>query len=150
MAYISPVKGETLKILVGDGESPTEAFTVQALVNISTSIDLNANVETEELVDLANLGAAGLQSTTVSSVTLTVTGEGTVHKANQLTWLEWMKSGLPKNVIIKQDSPAADGGWMIEASMLLTQFNMSGERRKNAKGQITLIADGEWTVGENA
>lgn len=146
MARINPVKGETIVIQVGDGNTPVEAFTVQALINESTTLDMDADVETEELVDLADLSVPGLKTTTVTSVSLVLNGEGTVHKANQKYWMDWMKSGAAKNCIITQLSPPEDGGWKIDASLLLTKFSMQANRRKNTTGQVTLMADGDWTV----
>lgn len=139
MAIINPVLGEQLLVQIGDGSSP-EKYTAPNLINTTRGISLSTSTETEELIDLADQSAPATTVRYVKSVDLKIDGAGMVHKSDVLTWLNWAKSGAVKNAKV------TDGTWTITGAFVLTDFKISGERRKASECQITLEAAGAFTI----
>lgn len=139
---IKPLFGEKIIILVGDGASPTEVFTAPAMINTSRGLTFSTSTESDELIDLNNQSAPASMVRRVKSVDLKLDGAGMVHADDVKTWLDWAAAGTIKNVKI-QDA----GKWSITVPMVLTNFQISGDRVKSSECQITLEQADVPTIG---
>jgi hypothetical protein len=143
MARIDPLFGQQLVIQVGNGAQP-EVFTMPSLINSSRGLSISTAVESDELIDLADQSAPAEMVRRVKSTDIKVDGAGMVHKPDVIKYLQWAKSGLPRNVKV------TDGTWTLTGPMVLTSFQISGERLKSAESQMTLEQAGEMTLVPNA
>lgn len=141
MSRIMPVMGETIIVKIGNGATP-EVFSAPTLINTSRSLSFTASTETDTLVDLADQSAPAVTVRTVTSTDFKVDGEGMVNKGDVYEYLAWVQSGEARNVQI------IDGTFKIEGPVVLTSFQVTGERVKASTCQITLEQAGEMTVTE--
>lgn len=143
MAYIQPVFGQQLTIQVGNGASP-EVFSAPHLINTTRGLSFSTAAESDELIDLADQGAPAQMVRRVKSVDIKIDGAGMVHKPSVLEFMQWVKSGLPKNVKV------SDGSWTLTGPVLLTSFQITGDRLKSAECQLTFEQAGEMTLNPSA
>lgn len=143
MATITPLLGEQLLIQLGDGATP-EKYSAPALINTTRGITFSTSTETEELIDLADQSAAAVTARFAKAVDWKIDGAGMVSKPDLKEYLLWSKSPKARNVKV---SDAATGAtWTVTGSAILTQLQVSGERRKASTVQISLESAGDWTV----
>ncbi|HEY0011557.1 MAG TPA: phage tail tube protein [Allosphingosinicella sp.] len=139
MAYISPVLGDQLLVKIGDGAA-TEVFTHPALINTSRGVSFSTNVESDELVDLADQSAPAQTVRRVRSTDCKIDGAGMLHAPDTKEWLDWAQGGEIKNIKV------TDGNWVITGPFVLTSFQVTGERLKSSTCQITLEQAGAVTI----
>lgn len=143
MALIQPLFGQQIVIQVGNGASP-EVFAAPNLINTSRGMAFSTAVESDELVNLADQSAPAQMVRRIKSTDFKVDGAGMVHKPDVLAYLQWVTSGLPKNVKV------TDGTWTITGPFVLTSFQVTGERLKSSECSISLEQAGELTITPNA
>lgn len=139
MARITSLKGHEILIKLGDGADP-EVFTHPNLINSERGLEFTTDMESGELVDLADLGAPAVTTQYPKSHSLTVSGSGVTHQSDVLEWAQWWKSGDSKNVKIYA------ANCVVTTSMRISSFKISGDRTAQATNEITLVSDGEITV----
>lgn len=143
MATITPLLGEQLLIQLGNGASP-EVFSAPALINTTRGITFSTSTESEELIDLADQSAAAITARYAKAVDWKIDGAGMVSKADLKEYLLWSRTPKARNV--KVTDAATGASWTMTGSALLTQLQVSGERRKASTVQISLESAGDWTV----
>lgn len=139
MAYINPTFGHQLTVMLGNGASP-EVFSAVNLINTTRSITFSTSTETDELVDLADQSAPAQTVRRVKSTDIKIDGAGMVSKADVAEWVEFWQEGKPRNVKF------SDGTITVTGPMVLSSFQVSGERTKTAENTITLEQAGAMTV----
>lgn len=143
MSLIQPLFGQQLVIQVGDGASP-EVFSAPSLINTTRGLTISTAVESDELVDLADQGAPAQMVRRVKSTDIKIDGAGMVHKPDVLKYMQWTKSGAVKNVKV------TDGNWVLTGPVILSSFQITGERLKSSECQMTFEQAGEMTLTPSA
>lgn len=146
MAILQPVLGEYIEIQLGNGASP-EVFAHDIIINDSRSLSLTTNVEADELPDTADLSAPGQMVRRVRSLDLKVDGSGKLAKDSAYEWLERMIAGEIVNVKITQ---VGAEGWTITVPMVITSFQITGQRVKVAEASLTLEMANAFVLTKNA
>lgn len=139
MTTINPVLGAKVLVKVGDGAQP-EVFAHPAVINTSRAITGTVNVETDELVDLADQEAIAQTARRARSIDWKIDGAGLIDDEDTLEWLQWVGAGTSKNIIV------TDGNFKISGPFILTSFSITGERTKLVECQITLECSGPVAV----
>lgn len=143
MAIITPLLGEQLLIQVGNGASP-EVYSAPALINTTRGITWSTSTESEELIDLADQSATAITARYAKATDWKIDGAGMVSKADLKEYLLW--AATPKARSIKVTDAATGASWTMTGSAILTQLQVSGERRKASTVQISLESAGAWTI----
>jgi hypothetical protein len=143
MALIQPLFGQQLVIQVGNGATP-EVFSAPSLINTTRGLSISTSVESDELVDLADQGAPAQMVRRVKSTDIKIDGAGMVHKPAVLEHMQWVKSGAIKNVKV------TDGAWTLTGPVILSSFQITGERLKSSECQMTYEQAGEMTLAPSA
>jgi hypothetical protein len=140
MPAITPVIGYQMTVAIGNGATPTEVFAHPILINTSRGVTFAASTESDELVDTVNQALPATTVSRVSATSVKIDGAGMLHAADVKTYLDWIASGLPKNV------KCTMGNAIVTVPMNLTNFQVSAERMKTAEVQITMEQAGAYTI----
>ena len=134
MSFVDVANGETILVQIGDGEDP-EVFAHDCLINAERGITLTANAISQMVprCDDPSLPAKTVRS--IESTDSSVSGGGKMHASSVKTWMDWLKSGLPKNIRTKHNET---GSWQVAGSYLLTSFAVTGTPKNHAEVQVTL------------
>lgn len=149
MADVGIIEGEKLLIKVGDGGAP-EVFTHPCLINTTRGFSLKTNMTETEVADCADQSLPAKIVRKAKSIDFEVSGAGKVDKTSVLAYVQWWKSAVAKNVEITQDVTGAEGGFKIAVPMILSSFNVKGERGDYQDVDITLVPAGVAVVTANA
>lgn len=146
MTAVKSMNGTKLLVQIGDGASP-EVFTHDCLINTERSVQFSSDTNQTVIPDCDNPDAPGWKETMVDGLSASVTGAGMLHTASVADWFAWFASGAPKNVRIKNDVSAANGGGYWSGAFLLTAFEETGARNDKATVSVTLTSTGAitWT-----
>lgn len=149
MADVGVVAGEDLLIKIGDGGSP-ETFTHPCAINTSRGFQWSTTESTTEVADCSTPGNPAYTDRRIKAYDLVVSGAGVYDKASTYAFVTWVQSGAAKNVKIYQNLTGANGGYVITVSMVLTDFNVTGNRGDRQECTLTLKAAGKPVVAANA
>lgn len=138
MAYINPIMGHQLVVMLGNGASP-EVFTAVNVINTSRSITFTVNTETEELVDLEDQSAPAQTVRSVKSSDCKIDGAGMASKEDVGEWIAFAQGG-------KRNIKVTDGTNTITGPFILTSFQLGGERTKTVENTLTLEQAGALDV----
>ena len=146
MTAVKTMVGEKLLIQIGDGGTP-EVFAHDCLINLDRGIQNSADVTDVIVPDCDDPSAPAWKQVFKDGLQIQISGAGVLHTASLETWFNWMNSDTEKNVRIKFDVSAANGGGHIAGAFKLTQFNVSGSRKNNSTVDVTLVSHGScaWT-----
>lgn len=134
-------------IALGDGATPTEAFTRPCAL-ASRTFTLTGTPAEVNLLDCADESLPMWTSREISIMSGTVAGEGTLDPDDLETWREWMLSAEVKNARIMLDLPVADGGGYYEGPFVLTTFeNVSSKENGTVTFSLEMMSAGTitWT-----
>ena len=134
MSFVDVANGETILVQVGDGEDP-EVFAHDCLINAERGITLTANTIAQVVPNCTNPSAPGKTVRSVESIDSTISGGGKMHSSSVKTWMDWLNSGLPKNIRVKHN---VTGSWQVAGSYLLTSFSANGTPKNHSECQVTL------------
>lgn len=131
-----------MQILVGDGGTPAEQFSV---VCGMTSKGVNRSAQTSSTVvpDCADEDAPAWEEKAVNSLSVTISGSGVWAAENHGVFMEWFYSGLPKNIKVRHLNAAPGTPEYEEGSALLTALNNTVERGGKVQAEITIEFDGQ-------
>lgn len=141
--YPSKVKGGYVAVYMGDGATPTEAFTKLCGLNtrsftdqINTSDNFNTDCSDPEAVPFRSLDTTGRQAD--------ISGSGVYNRA-QIALLR-AAVGQVKNYRFAISEPAADNiddGWYAGA-FVLTNLQVNGEDGSYTQASLTFQSDGPY------
>lgn len=140
MAYNESVRGHEILVQIKNGATWTHAN----LINASRGITFSTEVETDDLVDLADQSAPAMRARTVTTLDVKIDGSGKIVPEETIEWLNRWKAGK------SFECRVTDGYVVIEGKFVLTNFALSADRTKLGENTITLEQDGEVTVAEVA
>lgn len=142
MSFIDVANGENILVQIGDGATP-EVFAHDCLINGDRSISLTASTVTNVVPRCDDPSAPGKTVRSVDATDSTISGGGKMHASSVKTWMDWLKSGLPKNVRVKNNTT---GSWQVAGSYLLTACTPTGVPKTNAEVTVTLEQADDFTV----
>lgn len=145
----TPVKamnGEQLLVQIGDGGSP-ETFVHDCLINTDRGIQFQSNT-TDSLVPFCDEPESpGWLERSKDGLNATISGAGMLHTTSVKDWFLWYKSDDTKTVRVRVNVTGANGGGWWQGEFLLTEFQVTGQRKEKATVSVTLLSSGEvtWT-----
>lgn len=142
MAEVDVFNGSKILIRIGDGATPTEAFAHPCLINSSRSVQESATTVDSVVPDCADPDAPAWTQREKDALSVTITGEGLVNKADVAAYQAWLRQAANKNVQYTVD----DNTTNMQGAFHLTEFQVSGERKEKAQVSITLVSDGAVTT----
>ena len=147
MTAVKTLPGESLLIQIGDGATPTEAFTHDCLINLDRSFTLGADVTDIVVPDCDDPASAGFKERFIDGISGDISGSGVLHTASVETWFNWLVSADAKNVRVKIDVSGALGGGYFSFAAKLSSFSITGTRKNNSTCEVTLVSHGTitWT-----
>ncbi len=126
MARPTTLRGSKLLIQIGDGASPTEAFTAPCALT-TKGLNLAASANEFNVPDCTDPDAPSWTERVISALSGSVSGSGTLAMESLETWRDWFLSGDAVNIRVKFDTTAGNGGGHYAMSAVLTTFNVTGE-----------------------
>lgn len=140
MARINAKQGFQLALQLGtvSGNSITYANTI--LVNTNRSFKIEAETESGEQIDLADLSAPAVMKQFVKSKSWSFDGSGTYDQTAALAFAEWVDSGVEKPV--KVSAP----GITVTGNAVCTSVGFSADRVTHIESEMTVISSGEFTI----
>jgi hypothetical protein len=149
MADVGIIEGEKLLIQIGNGGSP-ETFTHPCLINTSRGISFSTNMTETEVSDCADPSLPAKIVRKVKSIDFQVTGAGTLDKTSVYAYIQWWQSSAAKNAKIVQNVTGANGGWTGTGAVILSAFEITGERGDYQTVTLTLVPASTFTWTQNA
>ncbi|WP_424360250.1 phage tail tube protein [Methylocystis parvus] len=147
---VQPLAGQKFYLLVGDGATPTEAFTFACIL---TTIDSDHGAEVEDAMapDCDDPTAIPTRTSTVKMLTWDITASGLVDptKAPYVQLRTAFRSGAPINLQLKKNLTGANGGETEQQAFLITQWKESKSENGLVKCQMTFHGQGKPTVTVN-
>lgn len=141
MAPPKKYTGDKLLIQIGDGASP-EQFAHDCLINQERGTQYGTQTNEEYLPDCDDPDAIPSRSIDITGNSMTITGAGTMNSTSWQTWFDWWQSGDAKNVMVKENIPAAAGGGTESGAFKLTSLQRTGSYKQSVTVQVTLESDG--------
>jgi predicted secreted protein len=146
MAAVKTLNGEKLLVQIEDSPSGG-TFTHDCLINTDRGIAFSADMQEFTVPDCADPSAPAWKEVLKDGLSASVTGAGMVHTSSLETWFNWLASADTKNVRVKVDALAADGGGYWAGAFHLSAFEVTGTRKDKATASVTLVSSGTvtWT-----
>lgn len=146
MAVVKTMNGTKLLVQIGDG-AESEVFAADCLINAERGIQFSSDTNEFVVPDCTNPDDPAWKETTKDGLSATITGGGMLHTASVETWFDWFRDADTKNIRIKVDVSAANGGGYWAGAFHLTGFEVSGNRNEKATVSVNLISSGiiTWT-----
>lgn len=145
MAKPTTSKYSELQILVGDGATPTEGFTVVCGMT-TKGVQRSANVSSTVVPDCADEDAPAFEEKAVNSLSISISGSGVWAAENHGVFMAWFYSGLAKNIKVRHLNAAVGTPEYEEGPALLTSLNNAVERGQKVTAEINIEFDGQPTL----
>lgn len=149
MADVGIIGGEELLIQIEDPDTPG-TFVHSCLINAARGVSFTSNLTETEVADCAVPANAAKIVRKVKSVDFQVTGDGKVDKTSVLEYLQWQQSGLARNAKIVQNVSGANGGFTGTGTLILSQFELDGERGDYQNAKLTFVPAAPFAWAANA
>jgi hypothetical protein len=147
VAQAKTFKFSEVAILLGDGATPTEVFTAPCgLTQMGMTIAADSNQTI--IPDCAAPDAAAWAVTEVTSLQMTLSGQGVLDRDARPIWEDWVMSGEEKNIRWMYDVSSADFGGYYSAPGILDNYQVTSQRGQRATVQISIKLNGKpiWTA----
>lgn len=125
------------KILIGDGGSPTEAFTPVCGLT-SKGIDWNADTVTSEVPDCANEDLPSWQEKDIKSVGASLSGSGMWSTVNHPILLNWISSAAKKNIQVEYTDAVTGSPKTIAGPAVLTKLSNQVDKGGRLQADLTI------------
>lgn len=125
------------KIEVGDGATPTEAFTFLCGLT-SKGLDMSSDVVTQEVPDCSNEDLPSWQEKDVKSISASLSGSGMWTAEAHETMLQWWLTGAKKNVKVSWTKAASGDVLSMVAPAVLTKLGQSVDKGGRLSADISI------------
>lgn len=142
MSTITPVLGHQLLVQIGTPSGNTVVYAHTNVVNTTRGVTFSTDVETDDLVDLADQAAPAQKFRRVKSLDVKIDGAGMMDATSTYEWIERWEAGSEFTARV------TDGNWTITGPFVLTSFQISADRTKPGENQLTLEQAGPVVVAE--
>ena len=131
-------------ILIGDGATPTEAFTAPCGL-VSKNFELSANSNEVQVPDCDDPDAPAWIERVVATMTGTISGNGVMAKESFDLWRDWALQGVTKNARVQI---VGTGMGYYGGAFILSSFAISADLGDKVQVDVTLDSDGQiqWTA----
>lgn len=140
MARINAKQGNQLTFQLGTQVGNAITYADVILINTNRSFKIDAETESGELVDLANLSLPAVMKNYVKSKGWTFDGSGTFD-ANSASITSWIESGAERPCKV-----GVVGGLQVTGNAICSSFQISGDRVTHIESQMTVISSGDYTI----
>ena len=140
MARPTTMKGSQLLIELGDGGSP-EVFTAPCALN-TKGINMSATANEQQVPDCDTPDDPMWIERMIQTLSAAIAGSGTLALESYDIWRDWFLSGLERNVRVRFNVSAPNGGHYIGA-YVLTTFNTGGNQGELCTIEVEMQSDGE-------
>jgi predicted secreted protein len=144
MAPVKTINGQKLLVQIGNGADP-EVFAADCLINTERGIQFASDSNDQVVADCDDPDAPAWKERTKDGLDATISGAGMLHTTSIETWFDWFKSADTKNVRVKVDVSAANGGGYWQGAFHLTALEITGNRNEKATVSVTLVSSGALT-----
>lgn len=131
MARLTPTYGHSVLVQIGDGGDP-ETFAHTALINGSRAFSFTTEVDTDEIIDIADQSAPAAINRRVRATDFKIDGEGKLNQGDLKEWVDRWNAGAPFNVKAVCDDTTITG------AMIITSLSVSGDRTEMVSFSVTL------------
>lgn len=144
MAKPKTVKGTKVRLLQGDGATPTEAFTAFCGLT-ARSINFQTNTNETNVPDCDDPDAPQWRELAKAGRFVSVSGSGILDMEALERYQEAYDSPDSVNYRIEIAVPALDNGGYWEGAFMTTGFTVTGNDGELAQVELTLESDGPVT-----
>jgi predicted secreted protein len=148
MAAVKHTRGVKLLLKVGDGAEP-EVFAQYCSINAERGITFTATTNDVDIPDCEDPDLLAWVVREKASLSVSVTGSGTLNTPDVEDFFAWFNSPDAKNCKIIVDVAAADGGVTFTGAFHLTEFSLTGNRGEKMQASVSLASDGAITSAAN-
>jgi hypothetical protein len=142
MAQPKTIKGSKVLILLGDGTTPTEVFAAPCGLT-TKGITFTAESNDQNVPDCDDPDAPTFTARVIATLSAAINGAGILALESLEDWREWFDSGLEKNIRLKLDAAAPEGGY-YQMSAVLTSFAIGGNQGELATVDVGILSNGAW------
>jgi predicted secreted protein len=141
MAKPTTIKGSKFLIQLED----TPGVFVAPCALTTKGIDFSAETNDSNVPDCDDPDAPTFTERTISALSASISGSGTLAMESLATWRTWFESGLEKNIRVKVDATLANGGGYWAMSAVLTGFNLGAPLKDLMTVEVAIQSNGAWT-----
>jgi len=147
MAGPDTLNGAQLLVQIGDGETPTEAFAHDCLINAERGIVFSVDTNEEVVPDCTNPEDPAWKIVTKDGLSGQITGSGKAHTTTlKSVWWDWFTGKDPKNCRVKLNGVTlAKGGGHWAGAFHCTNLELTGDGKALATASVTLMSTGPLT-----
>jgi len=125
------------RILIGDGATPTEVFSLLCGLT-SKGVTFASETTTSEVPDCSDEDAPSFQEKDVKSQSISVSGSGMWTREAHNTVLDWWKSGLRKNIKIQYVTAASGSVEYVNGPAILTNVGNTVEKGGKLSAELSI------------
>lgn len=125
------------KILLGDGATPTEAFSAICGLT-SKGIQYSSDVVTAEVPDCADEDLPSWQEKDVKSISASISGSGVWSKQSHGLLIDWFFSAARKNIKIEYSDANTGEPKTLAGPAVLTSLSNQVEKGDRVKAEISI------------
>ena len=130
-------------LLLGDGASP-EVFSAPCGFT-DRSLELKADTNSTQVPDCDNPDAPAWETKDISTLSVTVTGQGVLALEALPKWRDWYFSATPKNVRVQLALPAGKGPGYYQGAAILTSLKHDSAVGEKIKLSVNIENTGAWS-----
>lgn len=143
MTLASAVKGKSLLIQIGDGDTPTEGFTHPCSINSERGIVFAAETNQQRVPDCADPELIGWFLREKVAKGATISGAGTLHSNDLEDFFAWFDDSDTRNVRVKLNGVnLAAGGGHFAGAFHCTGLELTGTVGEYSNVSISLESSG--------
>lgn len=125
-------------IKLGDGATPTEAFT--AICGLSSKgFDINNDVASVAIPDCADEDAVAFNEVQVTSQSMSIKGSGLFTRENEKLLLQWASGGTKKNVRVYPGQSITGDVEYYQGPAILKSLGTSVSRGERAQASLEIV-----------
>lgn len=145
MALAKTFRFSGLRVLLGDGATPTEGFVAPCGLT-ERSFSKSKELGETNTPDCIDDDAASSTERDVVSKSSTISGGGVLDEDALTEWIAFSESDLSRNVRVELWRGTKIGHW--EGAFHLESFEITGTRGERVAVEVTMQSDGAvpWTV----
>ena len=137
MTAITTTPFQNLQLLVGDGATPTENFGI-VIGLTSKNVDWSADTVTSEVPDATDESLVSFQEKDVKSVGASLSGGGKWAKQNHGFMLNWIRTGVQKNIKVRYIDAASGEPEYIAGPAVLTKLSHDVEKGGRVSADVSI------------
>lgn len=144
MTAATLLQSSGLKVLIGDGASPTELFAHPCALP-ERSLNLSAETSETAIPNCVNEDAATWIERRTRTRSATITGTGMLATQSSPTWTRLFGLDTPFNIRVEVPGTGAQGGGQWRGTAILTGLEYGATVGQAMQVNVNIISAGNWT-----